>query len=733
MNMLMKSNMQGDPAEITRFLELLFKHCKLGEGYFALRAFRQEVANEDDNKPIHSEWKKFDKDLPQRAAEVATIVAHFMQADRAVFCPPVCLFKDNSTAKEANVLSAPAVSVELDSRPQEGLEALQAILGVPTCVVASGGVWQGQDKLHLHWRLTKPASGPDLPMLKKVRRLATDIVAADPTNVPVNHPLRWPGSWHTKGEPRFCRIVDDNPDAEINLYEAYVKLKAAADEMGLQEDVSEELDVEGFKTKEPWSGDALHAAAERIENPEHEIREHDWHHMNKVMMAFFDASHASEDGLAAFNEFSSKHSKHNLDYNDARWSHMKTSPPTRTSAGTLVRLARQTDPSFHKKLGDPALYIEGEPPKQSLSNKDAKPGEDKPIKLFNLTSFNDAAASALNEYAKPLIKGLLDQQAMTVLYGESNAGKTFVAMDMAYHIAKGVNWNDMRTAHFPVLYVAAEGGLGAKRRAAALAHKYGACDDFHFLMHPVNLLRADADLEPLIATIAATGLHFGLVVIDTLSRAMGGGDENAPTDMGVMVKHLDKVRLASQAHMLVVHHSGKDRAKGARGHSSLRAATDTEIEIANREILVTKQRDLDGSFARAFDLEVIELGKDGDGDPITSCTVRLLRRDEETVGVPTPRENDVLHALKTFLGASPVPELGASPNEIMAFIPYALSLENVRYYLRELHKKSITERINRGKWRLKAEEKRSSVTDPKRFIESEAEESGGNSEENVFE
>ena len=81
---------------------------------------------------------------------------------------------------------------------------------------------------------------------------------------------------------------------------------------------------------------------------------------------------------------------------------------------------------------------------------------------------------------------------------------------------------------------------------------------------------------------------------------MAGGDENSSVDMGAMVKHLDAIRAATKAHLMVVHHSGKNKAKGARGHSLLRAATDTEIEVDGGRIAVTKQRDIERNFRSAF-------------------------------------------------------------------------------------------------------------------------------------
>ena len=92
---------------------------------------------------------------------------------------------------------------------------------------------------------------------------------------------------------------------------------------------------------------------------------------------------------------------------------------------------------------------------------------------------------------------------------------------------------------------------------------------------PIDLLRPNGDTEELIDLIEEVSRNKGnvkLVIIDTLSRALSGGNENSPDDMGNLVKHLDKIRHTLKTHLCIIHHSGKDRAKGARGHSLLRAS-----------------------------------------------------------------------------------------------------------------------------------------------------------------
>ncbi len=334
-----------------------------------------------------------------------------------------------------------------------------------------------------------------------------------------------------------------------------------------------------------------------------------------------------------------------------------------------------------------------------------QPDPPAPKRKYNFLPFAVAADGAMQDSTSPLIKGLLDQGAMTVLYGPSNVGKTFAAMDISYHIAAGVPYAGMRVTRGAVLYVAAEGGRGAKRRVRALRDKYAAQGDdvqFFLLASSVDLRRPDADLKPLISAIQELGFEFVLIVIDTLSRAMAGGDENSSVDMGFIVNHFDALRAHTRAHLLVVHHSGKNAAAGARGHSLLRAATDTEIEVSEGLIEVTKQRDLDKSWSSGFALETRVLGVDGDGDPITSCTVQLMRREEVQVGQTTPRERDVLKAVSELEAFNSDGEDGISAEEVAQYFDARadnMSISGARAMLKKLVSKNCLSKTTRGRWK----------------------------------
>lgn len=245
--------------------------------------------------------------------------------------------------------------------------------------------------------------------------------------------------------------------------------------------------------------------------------------------------------------------------------------------------------------------------------------------------FDDVEPQLSDAY---LIKGVIGAGAMSVVYGPSNSGKTFFALDLAFHVAIGAEWRGLRVSQAAVLYLAAEGGRGVANRIAALRASHGALDVPMALRRAgLDLLHDEADLQHVYNLTKevkdrAPGLPL-LIVIDTLSRIMAGGDENSAADMTALIRNIDAIRASTGAHIMLVHHTGKDTARGARGHSSLRAATDTEIEVGQageegaetRAAMVTKQRDYQGGECFAFTLKSVSLGRDQDGDEVTSCVV----------------------------------------------------------------------------------------------------------------
>jgi RecA-family ATPase len=219
-----------------------------------------------------------------------------------------------------------------------------------------------------------------------------------------------------------------------------------------------------------------------------------------------------------------------------------------------------------------------------------------------------------------LIESLLDAGGFSVAYGASGSRKTFFAIDLAGHVAMGWDWRGREVKQGAAVYIAVEGGgSGFNDRVTAFKHHHDvdtSSGQFFVIGESPDLCHDQTDVGLLIEQItkAVTG-NVTLIVVDTLSRALAGGSKNASDDMGALVRHCDALRQATGAHLMLIHHTGKDDSKGARGHSLLKAAVDTEIEITatgqTSTATVTKQRDHPGGESMKFHLEVIEIGEDG--------------------------------------------------------------------------------------------------------------------------
>ena len=233
-----------------------------------------------------------------------------------------------------------------------------------------------------------------------------------------------------------------------------------------------------------------------------------------------------------------------------------------------------------------------------------------------------------------LVHNLLAHGDVSVVFGPSNVGKSFWVLDLAAHVASNMPYRgDSRVQGGIVVYVTLEGGRAFNNRIAALKIKKVLNPGAHFYV--INSAFALLDKQEPGALVDAVKeisdkwkMPVRLIVIDTLGRAMAGGDENSSVDMTNAIRAVDEIKTKTGAHVMLIHHSGKDAARGARGHSSLRAAVDTEIEISRPEgspvasVLVTKQRDLSVIPPMFFQLEVVSLGHNEFGADVTSCVVQ---------------------------------------------------------------------------------------------------------------
>lgn len=238
-----------------------------------------------------------------------------------------------------------------------------------------------------------------------------------------------------------------------------------------------------------------------------------------------------------------------------------------------------------------------------------------------------------DQYDPPdeLVEGVLTSGDGSVLYGDSNSGKTFLVIDVACAVARGVPWMGRRTEPGLVVYLAAESPASVRGRLQSYQKHHGCkVPNFAIVQSPIDLFADDTDTNRVITLVKQLerqrGQKVRLIVGDTLARLSAGANENAGQDMGLVVRRFDRIRTECKAHFLLIHHSGKAAAAGARGWSGIRAAVDTEIEISDspsgRCVEITKQRDLGTKGERiGFKLDVVTLGHTKWGEPATSCVV----------------------------------------------------------------------------------------------------------------
>lgn len=266
-----------------------------------------------------------------------------------------------------------------------------------------------------------------------------------------------------------------------------------------------------------------------------------------------------------------------------------------------------------------------------------------PVPPFPVFSFGDLVTYRPKE--EWLVDGWLGEGQLGVLFGKPKSGKSFAALDLSMHIAHGWDWLDwIRVREGGVFYVAAEGGDGVKKRVAAWAAEYPERrDDVPFVMapHRFDLFDGEASVAAIVSYVraveGATGQKFRLIVVDTLARVFGGGDENFAGDMNKIIESCDRLRAETGCAVLLVHHSAKADGAGMRGSSALYGAVDAvwemkpmeddeKEEIPNLKTLTLRdQKDGEAGASLTVALRQRILGHDDAGRPVTSCIVEAVQ------------------------------------------------------------------------------------------------------------
>lgn len=270
-----------------------------------------------------------------------------------------------------------------------------------------------------------------------------------------------------------------------------------------------------------------------------------------------------------------------------------------------------------------------------------------------------------------LVEDVLPMQGLASIYGKWGTGKSFLVIDLAGAVSAGKLWFNREVKQAGVLYVVLEGDGGIKQRMQAYLAEHGEKPaHLQFITgDSFNLLTGSPDIARMQAALRAIGWKNGLLIVDTLSAAIPGGNENATEVMTAAIENLKAIQREFGGLVLFVHHTGKDEAKGMRGSSSLPAALDASVEISREDNdpnqrwwATSKVKDGPDDSRVGFKLKVVPVGTDKRGKAITSCVVV----PDAVAGADVP-----VHSFKPVRP----PKIGDNERKVLVGLPALLTVQ----------------------------------------------------------
>jgi hypothetical protein len=269
---------------------------------------------------------------------------------------------------------------------------------------------------------------------------------------------------------------------------------------------------------------------------------------------------------------------------------------------------------------------------------------------------------------KWLIKGLIEQEIVGLVFGAPASGKSLFALDWAFCCAAGLDWDGRPTMKTDAVIIAGEGFAGYSRRLAALEQKYGVNAPDNLILSEQSAQMQDPGCcDDIVKAIQDAGLKPGLIIIDTLNRNIAA-DENSSKDMAVFMSNIDRFFKPLGAAVLIIHHSGHGTDQRARGSSAIRAAMDAEYSVVKAEnditLACTKAKDFEPPKSLGFVLKPVCLNwSSEDGGQQTSVYLEYAGEAGKVVKKGksmTDRDRNILQSLTDALrekGIEPTAEI----------------------------------------------------------------------------
>lgn len=286
------------------------------------------------------------------------------------------------------------------------------------------------------------------------------------------------------------------------------------------------------------------------------------------------------------------------------------------------------------------MFMDFQQPKRASNGLSKTASSDK----FTMINFADTEAVLDGKW---LIKGVFPSNGITCTFGHPGTMKSFLMLDMALHVALGWDWMGRKTERGLVIYIAAEGATGMKNRIVAFrdAHNVQEAPPFVLIPCPVNMRDGEADMPKLVrsieSAIVAHGSEPAMIVIDTLAKTFGSGEENG-SDMVAYMSNSEVIAAEFDCLINIVHHRPKEEtSKEPRGHSSLRGGVETLLLLEGKpEVRAEIVKQKDGAEGRlcSFKLNQVVLGEDSDGELVTSAVIEKTEYREPAFLDRSPRD-----------------------------------------------------------------------------------------------
>lgn len=265
-------------------------------------------------------------------------------------------------------------------------------------------------------------------------------------------------------------------------------------------------------------------------------------------------------------------------------------------------------------------------------------------------------SSGFDSNVQYIVQNYIPYNSLCCIYGASGSYKSFLAVSIACHIATGTDWSNQKVKQGSVIYVVGEGGIGLKQRIKAWEIQYNqgkSIKNLYLINRPIYPISEQdlIDIINLVKELKNRNENVSLIVMDTLARCFGSSDENSTKDMNAFIHGCDQIKNNTNASILIIHHTGKDEEKGARGSSVLKAALDAEFQVKKStdkklNLICSKMKDLEEPRDCSFSLVKVDIPTNESKNKTSLCLIDKPQEIEtdtpkELIGIKNLSENHV--------------------------------------------------------------------------------------------